>query len=98
MLETAIAELGFGVYFPSPLEDLAEAKRIVAGRGLTCGVLNDIQLLDWSKEEIRAEVTRIIEAGKPGGKFLFATHVMPYAIPEPSIRAMLDAAYEVGQW
>jgi CheY-like chemotaxis protein len=35
---------------------VAEGKRIVNGRGLTCGVINDIKLIDWSEEEVRAEV------------------------------------------
>jgi uroporphyrinogen decarboxylase len=55
-------------------------------------------LLQWSQDEIRAEVKRMIEAGKPGGKFLFGTLVMPYNIPEENIRAMLAAAYEYGRF
>lgn len=38
----------------------------------------------------------MIDAGKPGGKFLFGTGVMPYAIPEGNIQTMLEAAYEFG--
>jgi hypothetical protein len=41
-------------------------------------------------------VKRMMEAGRPGGKFLFGTGVMPYGIPEENIRVMLDAAYEFG--
>jgi uroporphyrinogen decarboxylase len=80
------------------MDDIAEGKRLVAGRGLTCGVINDIMLLQWSQDEIRAEVKRMIEAGKPGGKFLFGTLVMPYNIPEENIRTMLAAAYEYGRF
>jgi uroporphyrinogen decarboxylase len=61
-------------------------------------VINDIMLLEWSPEEIRAEVKRMIAAGKPGGKFLFGTLVMPYNIPEENIRTMLAAAYEYGSF
>ena len=85
-----------GVFYLSPLEDVAEAKRLIAGRGLTCGVINDIRLIDWSAAEIRAEVRRILAAGMPGGRFLFGTGVMPCAIPEANIRTRVEAALEFG--
>lgn len=87
---------GIGVWYLSPLDDVAEGKRIIAGRGLCCGIINDIRMIDWQPDRVRQEVKRIIEAGKPGGKFLFGTLVMPLAIPEENIRAMLEAAYEYG--
>lgn len=98
VIETLIDATGFRVFYLSPLDDVAAAKRIVAGRGLTCGVINDIPLIDWSADEIRREVARIMDAGKPGGKFLFGTGVMPCNIPEHSIRTMLEAAYEAGRY
>jgi uroporphyrinogen decarboxylase len=98
VIEEVIRRLGIGVFYLSPMDDIAEGKRLVGGRGLTCGVINDIMLLEWSPEEIRAEVKRMIEAGKPGGKFLFGTLVMPYNIPEKNIRIMLEAAYEYGRF
>lgn len=98
VIDTVLERTGIGVYYLSPLDDVADAKRIIAGRGLTCGVLNDLKLIDWTGEEIRAEVRRLIEAGMPGGKFLFGTGVMPYQIPEENIRVMLEAAYEFGSW
>ncbi|MDU0458676.1 MAG: uroporphyrinogen decarboxylase family protein [Geobacteraceae bacterium] len=98
VIDTVIRRLGIGVFYLSPMDDVTEGKRLVAGRGLTCGVINDIMLMEWSREEIRAEVKRIIESGKPGGKFLFGTLVMPYNIPEENIRTMLEAAYEYGRF
>lgn len=98
VIDTVLERTGIGVYYLSPLDDVAEGKRIIAGRGLTCGVINDIRLIDWNREEIRNEVRRLIEAGMPGGKFLFGTGVMPYSIPEENIRTMLEAAYEFGSW
>jgi uroporphyrinogen decarboxylase len=98
VIEAVIDRLGIGVFYLSPMDDIAEGKRLVAGRGLTCGVINDIMLIDWTEDQIRAEVKRMIEAGKPGGKFLFGTLVMPYAIPEKNIRTMLEAAYEYGRF
>lgn len=96
VINAVLETTGIGVYYVSPLDDLAEAKRIVAGRGLTCGVINDIRMLDWSEAEIRQEVHRILAAGMPGGRFLFGTGVMPLGIPERNVRAMLEAAYELG--
>ncbi|NWF38519.1 uroporphyrinogen decarboxylase [Mariprofundus sp. NF] len=98
VIDRVIKELGIGVFYLSPKDDIAEAKKIINGRALTCGVINDIKLVSWSREEIRAEVKRMCEAGMPGGKFLFGTLVMPYDIPEQNIRAMLEAAYEYGSY
>ncbi len=97
VIETVVEKLGIKVFYLSPMDDVGEGKRLVAGRGLTCGVINDIRLIDWSKDDIRAEVKRIIDAGKPGGRFLFGTLVMPYDIPEENIKTMLEAAYEFGK-
>lgn len=91
-------ETGLGAYYLSPLDDQAEGKAIIDGRALCCGIINDIMMIDWSPEEVRQEVRRIIEAGKPGGKFLFGTLLMPYDIPEQNIRALMDAAREFGSW
>ena len=98
VIDLVLERTGIGVYYLSPLDDVAQGKRIVAGRGLTCGVINDIRLIDWSGEEIRREVRRLIGAGLPGGRFLFGTGVMPYNIPEEHIRIMLEAAYEFGRY
>ncbi len=98
VIDIVLDRTGLGVYYLSPLDDVAEGKRMIAKRGLTCGVINDIKLIDWDKETIRNEVKRLIEAGKPGGKFLFGTGVMPYNIPEENIRTMLAAAYEFGSY
>jgi uroporphyrinogen-III decarboxylase len=98
VLARVIDRLGIQAFYLGPDDDVAEGKRIVAGRGLTCGVINDIKLLSWSPEEIRSEVRRIIEAGKAGGKFLFGTVLMPYNIAEESIRVMLEAAEEYGRF
>ncbi len=96
VIEDVLQRTGLGAYYLGPFDDVARAKEITRGRGLVCGVLNDIQLIDWSVDEIRAEVKRIMDAGRPGGRFLFGTGLMPYAIPEENIRAMLEAAFEFG--
>lgn len=98
VINTVIEQTGLAVFHLSPLDDIAEGKAIVANRGLTCGVINDIKLIDWTEDEIKSEVKRIFDAGMSGGRFLFSTAVMPYNIPENNIRAMLAAAYEFGKY
>jgi uroporphyrinogen decarboxylase len=97
-IDIAIERLGFGTFYLSPLEDVAEGKRIVAGRGLTCGVIEDIRLARLTPAEVEAEVKRIIDAGKPGGRFAFGTMAMPLAIPEANIRTLFEAACRFGRW
>jgi uroporphyrinogen-III decarboxylase len=89
---------GLETWYLSPLDDVAEGKQEINGRGLCCGVINDIKMIDWSPDQVRQEVKRLIEAGKPGGRFLFGTLLMPYNIPEENIFAMMDAALEFGSW
>jgi uroporphyrinogen decarboxylase len=96
VIETVRDELGIGVYYISPLADLTQAKSIIGQTGLTCGVIDDIKLVTWTPEQTRAEVKRMCEIGMTGGHFLFGTGVMPMAVPEENIRAMLDAAFEYG--
>lgn len=97
VIDLVFDELDITTHYVSPLDDLAEAKRLINTRGLTCGVIDDIKMIHWTEEQTRAEVKRIIDIGKPGGHFLFGTGVMPLAIPEVNIRAMLDAAFEYGR-
>lgn len=91
-------ELGIYLHYISPQADLAEAKALIGTRGLTCGVIDDIRMIHWTEQETRAEVRRICEVGMPQGHFLFGTGVMPQAIPEANIRAMLEAAFEFGRY
>lgn len=90
--------LGISTYYISPQADLAEAKTLVGNTGLTCGVIDDIQMIHWTPEQTRAETRRICETGKPGGRFLFGTGVMPQAVPEANIKAMLEAAFAHGSY
>jgi uroporphyrinogen decarboxylase len=98
VIDRVIGNLGLSTFYLSPFDDIAEGKKIIAGRALCAGVINDIKLIDWTRDEIRAEVKRMLDAGMKGGKFFFGTLVMPMAIPENNIRAMLEAAYEFGSY
>lgn len=95
-LDMAASKLGFRAFYLAPSDDIAASKRLIAGRGLTGAVINDAMLIDWTEAEIRAEVRRICEEGKPGGQFFFGTLLMPYRIPERNIRALFDAARDFG--
>lgn len=107
VIPDVIDELGIAIHYVSPLADLAEAKRIIETRCppdsayLTCGVIDDIKMIHYTPEETRAEVKRMIDIGTQGGKqgphFLFGTGVMPMAIPEANIRAMLEVAFDYGR-
>lgn len=98
VIAQVMEELRIAVYYTSPLDDLAEAKAIIGDKGLTCGVIDDISLINWTPAQTRAEVRRMCDIGMPGGHFLFGTGVMPLAVPEANIRAMLDAAFEFGRY
>jgi uroporphyrinogen decarboxylase len=87
VIDLVFDELSIKAHYISPLADLAEAKRLINTRGLTCGVIDDIKMIHWTKEQTRAEVKRLIDIGKP-----FGTGVM-----EANIRDMLDAAFEYGR-
>ena len=98
VIDQVLERIGIGTYYLSPMDDIGEAKQIIAGRALCAGVINDIPLIDWSKEEIRREVKGMIDQGMPEGRFLFGTLVMPFGIPEENIRVMLEAAYDFGSY
>lgn len=97
VIRPVMDELDIGVHYISPMADLAEAKAIIGSRGLTCGVIDDIKMIRWTPDEIWAEVRRICEIGMPGGHFLFGTGVMPQAVPDQNIQAMLQAAFDYGR-
>jgi len=98
VIDQVMERTGIATYYLSPLDDIAQGKNIIAGRALCAGVINDIKLVGWSREQIRDEVKRIIDAGMPGGRFFFGTLVMPYAIPEENIRTLVDAVHEFGSY
>jgi len=97
-LTTLLDQTGLRAFYINPFDDIAEAKSALDGRALLVAAINDISLILWSEEDINREVRRIMEAGKTGGGFIFSTLMMPCAIPEKNIRAMLDAAYRYGRY
>lgn len=98
VIERVIERLKIKTFYLSPMDSIAEGKRIAAGRAVCAGVINDIRLIDWTALEVSGETRRIIEEGMPGGKFIFGTLAMPYRIPEENIKAMLDTAFRIGRY
>lgn len=98
ILDSLIENTGITTYYLHPNDDIAEAGRIINGRALFAGVINDIMLIKWTKEQVEAEVSRIIEEGMAISGFFFGTLVMPYQIPEENIRTMLNAAFTAGRY
>lgn len=93
-----VEETGIRAFYVNPFDDLAEAKRTLAGRALLIGSINDIRLIDWSAADIDIEVRRIMDAGKGGGGFAFGTLLMPMAVPESSIRCLIASAERWGAY
>ncbi len=91
-------QLGIRIYYISSLDGLTEAKQLIGAQGLTCGVIDDISMIGWNPEQTRAEVRRMCEIGMVGGHFLLGTGVMPMAVPEGNIRALVAAAHEFGRY
>lgn len=96
MIDTIIKHTGITTYYINPLDDTAQAKKIIGDRGISSGVINDILLVDWQKEDIYNEVKSIMKSGAKDGRFIFGTLVMPYLIPEENIHHLFNAAREYG--
>lgn len=91
------ARLGFETFYISPMDDIRTCKAVVGARGLVGAAVNDARLIDWSQAQIRDEVRRICDEGRPEGHFFLGTLLMPCSIPERNIHAFFDAAYEFGR-
>ena len=96
VLDIVLDTTGTTAHYLSPFDSIADAKEIAGGRSLTCGVINDARMTDWTPDDVVAEVKRMTDAGMHGGRFLIGTGVMPVSIPEANIRAYMSAAREFG--
>ena len=97
-LATLLEETEVRAFYINPFDDIAEAKAALDGQALLVAAINDISLILWTEQDINSEVKRIMDAGKAGGGFIFSTLMMPCAIPEQNIHAMLEAAYRYGRY
>ena len=98
MIDSIIENTGAGSFYINPLDNIAEAKKNIAGRAILAAPVNDIKLINSSEDDIFSEVKRIISSGAEGGGFIFGTLVMPLSIPEKNIHTLIRAAEEYGRY
>jgi uroporphyrinogen decarboxylase len=91
---TTTGALALGV---SVSEDLAELKRVAAGRIALFGNLNGIEMRRWSAAEAEAAVKAAIAAAGRGGGFILADNhgEIPFQVPEATLLAIAEA---VDRW
>lgn len=97
-LKTLVECTPLRAFYINPFDDITEAAGILNGQALLVGTINDIRLINGSKEEIDDQVKGIMEQGKKVTNFAFGTLMMPYSIPEENIRSMLESAYRHGSY
>lgn len=98
LLDQIVKASGAGAYYLNPFDDIPGARAKIGPKRLLVGVINCIHLVSWTPDEVRAEVKRIMNEGKPGGGFLMGPLMMPYAIPEENLHAMIEAGHEYGRY
>ena len=98
VLPMILESTDIGAFYLHPEDDVAEAKKTVAGRALIAGAVNDILLARWTPAQIHQEVKRIMEQGAPGGGFIFGTLMMPCSIPAQNIHTLVEAAHRYGAY
>ncbi len=93
-----IAQTGTAVVGVSALEDLAELKRLVAGRISVMGNLNGVEMRRWTPAQAEYEVKRAIaKAGRGGGFVLADNHgEIPWQVPDTVLLAIADAVQRWG--
>ncbi len=92
-----MVEIGADILSLDVQVDLAEAKRIVAGRAGISGNVATWDLARRSPDEIYAQACRCIEQAAAGGRYTLGSSCeVPYETPEANIDAMVRAAREFG--
>lgn len=86
---------------PPPLGnvELAEAKRVIGGRGFIKGNIDSVNtLLRGSKEQILEDARRRLETGKEGGGFILSTacSIAPH-VPPGNVRLLREAVERWGR-
>ncbi|MBN2714227.1 MAG: uroporphyrinogen decarboxylase [Deltaproteobacteria bacterium] len=97
-LPMLVEHTDIGVFYLNPFDDVSAAKNVVAGKALLAAPVNDILLIDRSRDAIRQSVRELVQAGAPGGGFILGTLMMPCQIPEANIHALIEAAHEFGAY
>ncbi|MBS3970549.1 MAG: hypothetical protein KGZ94_10615 [Clostridia bacterium] len=105
ILQKSYAEMGIDIWEtvagpPQGDNSLAEAKRLIGDRVILSGNLDQVNFLKKaSLEEIDREVTRIINIGKPGGKYIFAcSDYLEKDTPIENIKTVIEVAKREGKY
>ena len=92
-----MVEIGADILSLDVQVDLAEAKRIVAGRAGISGNVATHNLACLSPQQIYTEACRCIEKAAAGGRYTLGSSCeVPYETPQENIDAMVRAAREFG--
>ncbi len=95
LAETGTAVLGVGT-----LEDLAELKQACRGKLTILGNLNGLEMVRWSREEARAQVSAALAAAGQGGGFILSDNhgEIPWQVPDEVLLAIAEAVRTCGQY
>lgn len=80
--------------------DLANAKAILGGEICLLGNLDQVEFLKRATPaEVAARTRATVEAGKPGGRYIFSTSdYLEINTPRENVVAMIEAAKEAGRY
>ena len=80
--------------------DIATAKAILGNDICLLGNLDQVDFLKRATPaEVAAKAREIVEAGKPGGRFIFSTSdYLEVGTPRENVAAMIEAAKEAGRY
>jgi len=95
---SAIVNTGASAVAVSADDDLADAKQILGGHCAVAGNLNNLAMIDWSPADAEREVRACIRAAARGGGYILADQhgEIPFAVPDETIAAVVDAARRWG--
>lgn len=98
-------ELGMSVWEtvaapPRADNSLAEAKAVLGDRICLLGNLDQVDFLKRATPgEVAEQARRIVEVGKPGGRYIFSTSdFLEKSTPRENVVAMIQAAKEAGRY
>ena len=75
--------------------DLAQVKKALGAKVCLMGNIDGIQVVErQGVEDVRRETRRILEAGKPGGAYIFNSgEGIPYGTPDENVAAMIQTGH-----
>ncbi len=95
-----VVDSGALVVGVSSKEDLAELKKVTAGRIGIIGNLNAIRMRRWTPAETEAEVKFAIASAGPGGGFVLSDNhgEIPWQVPDEVLFAIAENVRKWGQY